>query len=164
VNKMTLVCAIALATGIVPTAAHTQSMKPYDHAQCMGPGMMGGAGMMGPGMGQMGPGMMGGMMGPGMMGGAGMVGPGMGQTGPGMMGGMIGPGMMSGMGGHGRMGGLRVMMALMDTDGDSALTLQEAQAAQARVFAAIDGDEDGRVTPEEIVSFMHGGPDAAPDE
>lgn len=36
----------------------------------MGPGMMGGYGMMGPGMGMMGPGMMGGYgMGPGMMGG-----------------------------------------------------------------------------------------------
>lgn len=90
----------------------------------MGPGMMGGFGSGGFGMGPgmmggygMGPGMMGGYgpgggygMGPGMMGGYGAQGMGPGMMGPGMMGGYgaqgMGPGMMGpGMMGPGMMGG-----------------------------------------------------------
>lgn len=78
-----------------------------------------------------------GMMGPGMMG-QGMMGSGM--MGPGMM----GPGMM------------RMMLILVDTDGDGALSLQEYQAVHERMFKALDSDGDGRVTLEEMQSFMPG--------
>jgi Ca2+-binding EF-hand superfamily protein len=44
----------------------------------------------------------------------------------------------------------------MDTDGDGALSLEEMQAVHARMFAAMDGNDDGRVTPEEMEGFMHG--------
>jgi hypothetical protein len=33
---------------------------------------------------------------------------------------------------------MRVMMILMDTDGDGALSLEEVQAAHAKIFKAID--------------------------
>jgi len=72
-----------------------------------------------------------------------------GMMGPGMMGpGMMGPGMM------------RMMLIVMDADGDGALSLEEVQAVHARVFAAMDADGDGRVTPEEMETFMHGEPEA----
>lgn len=69
-----------------------------------------------------------------------------------MHGGMMG-GMMSG----GGPGGMRMMMILMDTDGDGALSLEEVQAVHERIFRAIDADGDGRATLEEIETFMHGG-------
>lgn len=74
----------------------------------------------------------------------------------GMMGG--GPGMPGyGMHGQGMMGmPMRVMMILMDTNGDGALSLEEVQAAHARIFKAVDADESGTVTPEEMQAFMYG--------
>jgi hypothetical protein len=51
---------------------------------------------------------------------------------------------------------MRLMMALIDTDGDGALSLEEIQTAHARVFRYADADKDGKLTPEEIRSFMHG--------
>src|SRR5947207_1360843 len=70
-----------------------------------------------------------------MMMGQGMMGDGMGMMGRRMMGrGMMGPG-------RGRMGhglGMRLMMILMDTDGDGALSLEEVQAAHARIFKQVD--------------------------
>ena len=62
---------------------------------------------------------------------------------------MIGPGMMG-------PGMMRMMLIVMDTDGDGALSLEEVQAVHARMFAAMDADDDGRVTPEEMEGFMHG--------
>ena len=69
-----------------------------------------------------------------------------GRQGPGMMGrgGMMGGGMM------------RVMFAIMDADGDGALSLEEVQEVHARIFNAVDADGDGRVTPEEMQAFFHG--------
>jgi hypothetical protein len=97
-------------------------------------------GMMGPGM--MGPGMMGhGMMGRGMMGGGTMR--------EGMMGrGMMGP-MMSPL-------AMRMIFALMDSDGDGTVSLQEFQTAHERIFKAMDANKDGVLTLEEIQSFMRG--------
>jgi EF hand len=88
----------------------------------------------------------------GMMPGQGMMGQGM----MGMMGrGMMDQGMMDqGMMGHGM--GMRIMMILMDTDGDGALSLDEVQAAHARIFKAIDADKNGKVTMEEMQVFFHG--------
>ena len=67
-----------------------------------------------------------------------------------MMGpGMVGPGMM------------RMMLIVMDTDGDGALSLEEMQSVHTRVFAAMDANGDGRVSPEEMETFMHGGEDSS---
>jgi hypothetical protein len=63
---------------------------------------------------------------------------------------MMGPGMMG-------PGMMRMMLIVMDTDGDGALSLEEVQTVHARMFAAMDGNDDGRVTPEEMEAFMHGG-------
>jgi hypothetical protein len=99
----------------------------------------------------------------------GMMGMGMGQ--PGMMGmdhsGMMGMGMghTGGMGMHGG-GQARMMMpmmiAMMDTNSDGALSLEEVQAVHARMFAFIDKNRDGKVTPDEVQAAFSGG--AAPSQ
>jgi EF hand len=53
--------------------------------------------------------------------------------------------------------GMRLVMILMDTDGDGALSLEEVQAAHARIFKVIDADKDGKVTPSEAEIFFRGG-------
>jgi hypothetical protein len=70
-----------------------------------------------------------------------------------MGGGMSGYGMMMGAGmmGHGMM---RMMLIVMDTDGDGALSLEEFQAVHERMFAAMDVDDDGKLTFEEMEGFM----------
>ena len=82
-----------------------------------------------------------------------------GQEGSGMMGqgGMMSGGMM----GRGMMGGgapvmLRMMFALIDTDSDGTISLQEFQAAHERIFKAMDTNKDGKLTLEEMQTFMHG--------
>jgi hypothetical protein len=76
------------------------------------------------------------MMGCGM---GGMTGHGMGMHGSGMM---MPPGMM------------RMMIVMMDTDGDGALSLEEVQSVHARMFKAMDADKNGKVTLEEIQQFF----------
>ena len=49
----------------------------------------------------------------------------------------------------------RMMFALMDADGDGAISLAEFQAAHERIFKAIDSDKDGKLTLEEMQAFMH---------
>ena len=66
----------------------------------------------------------------------------------------MGPGMM----GHGRMGPrmLTIMMAIVDANGDRALSLEEVQAVHARIFKYADADNDGKLTEAELRRF-HGG-------
>jgi hypothetical protein len=74
-----------------------------------------------------------------------------------MGGGMMGRGMMMG---AGMMGPppimLRIMFALIDTDSDGTISLQEFQAAHERIFKAMDTNKDGKLTLEEMQAFMHG--------
>ena len=74
-----------------------------------------------------------------------------------MTGGMMGRGMM---GGGSMMGPppiiLRIMFALIDTDSDGTVSLQEFQAAHERIFKAMDTNKDGKLTLEEMEAFMHG--------
>jgi hypothetical protein len=114
---------------------HTQHHPAgQEGAGTIGPGGTMACGMMGQGgMGQ------GGMMGPGMMGSRGMMGRGMMGAGP------MGPSMM-----------MRMIFALMDSDGDGTIELPEFQAAHERIFKAMDSNKDGRLTQEEMRAFMRG--------
>ena len=66
--------------------------------------------------------------------------------------------------GRGMMGGgamgppvmMRMIFALMDSDGDGTISLSEFQAAHERIFKAMDSNKDGRLTQEEMQAFMHG--------
>jgi len=92
--------------------------------------------------------------------------------GHGMMGhgGMVGCGMMGRggmMGGGGMMGhgaAMRFIFALMDSDGDGTVSLQEFQAAHEKIFKAMDTDKDGTLTLEEIQAFMRGTGKSGPKE
>lgn len=116
--------------------------RPY---QGYGPGMMMDFDRRGPGY-----------FGPGTMMGNGMPGYGF-NMGPGIMGlGMMGHGTMGyGMMGHGMM---RMMLILIDTDGDGAVSLEEFQVVHERMFSAMDSDQDGKLTFEEMENFMEGEP------
>jgi hypothetical protein len=52
-------------------------------------------------------------------------------------------------------GGLRGPMKHFDANSDGAVTLAEARAGAAKMFAGADTDKDGRVTEEEMRAF-HG--------
>ncbi len=76
--------------------------------------------------------------------------PGMGQ---GMMGGMpMGRmrGQMAGMHGH----GMRIMFAIVDANGDGALSFDEVMIIHKRIFDQVDANKDSKVTPEEMQAFM----------
>jgi hypothetical protein len=84
----------------------------------------------------------------------------MGQGG-GMMGrGMMGGDMMGGTASGAAMGPppmvLRIIFALVDSDGDGTISLPEFQAAHERIFKAMDSNKDGKLTQEEMQAFMHG--------
>lgn len=51
---------------------------------------------------------------------------------------------------------LHIMFALIDTDSDGTVSLQEFQAAHERIFKAMDTNKDGKLTLEEMQAFMHG--------
>jgi hypothetical protein len=117
--------------GAEATQEQLQSTQPVAPAQ---PGSAA-PGSMGPGM--MGQGMMGqGMMGQGMMG-QGMMGAGMGQM---------------RMTAHGH--AMKIMFAIADGDANGALSFEEVSALHRRIFDAVDADDSGEVTREEIQSFM----------
>ena len=52
--------------------------------------------------------------------------------------------------------GLRIIFALMDSDGNGTVSLQEFQAAHERIFKSMDANKDGVLTLDEIQSFMTG--------
>jgi hypothetical protein len=88
------------------------------------------------------------MMGPGMMRHEGMMGCGMMGRGRGMMGGPF---------------AMRIIFALMDSDGDGTISLEEFQAAHGRIFKAMDVDKDGTLTLEEMQGFLRGAGKGAPE-
>ena len=51
---------------------------------------------------------------------------------------------------------MRIIFALMDSDGEGTISLQEFQAAHERIFKAMDANKDGRLTLEEMQAFMQG--------
>jgi Ca2+-binding EF-hand superfamily protein len=59
---------------------------------------------------------------------------------------------------------LRIIFALMDADGDGTISLQEWQEAHERIFKAMDANHDGRLTPDEIRTFMTGQTETAPQQ
>jgi hypothetical protein len=77
---------------------------------------------------------------------------------------MMGQGGGRGMMGGGMMGGgamgppimMRMIFSLMDGDGDGTIALPEFQAAHERIFKGMDGNKDGRLTQEEMRTFMQG--------
>lgn len=94
---------------------------------------------------------MGGMMGQGQ----GAMPEGQGMMPGAMMGGnMMQRGMMGG-GGMPMMRGfmMKVMFAIADTDDDGSLSFEEVTAIHKRIFDAVDANNDGKVTPEEIRAF-----------
>lgn len=63
---------------------------------------------------------------------------------------------------HGMMHGaeMRLVFAIVDADGDGALSLSEIQDVHARIFRAVDQNGDGKVEMTEIEAFFHGDRDA----
>jgi hypothetical protein len=66
--------------------------------------------------------------------------------------GRMGPPMMHG-------AGMRMMFAVVDADGDGALSLTEIQDFHGRIFKAVDENSDGKVEMTEIEAFFHGDDD-----
>jgi hypothetical protein len=66
--------------------------------------------------------------------------------------------MMAGgsMGGTPMAGGhmMKVMFAVADVDGDGALSFDEVITIHKRIFDRVDANKDGKVTPEELQTFM----------
>ncbi len=71
--------------------------------------------------------------------------------------GRMGPGMMNQRGPRmGMMGGggmMRALFAIMDADGDGALSRQEFEDAHGRIFSHMDAGGDGQVTLDELRAF-----------
>ncbi|UCI10364.1 EF-hand domain-containing protein [Mesorhizobium sp. B1-1-8] len=66
----------------------------------------------------------------------------------------MGAGMMHG-------AGMRMLFAILDADGDGALSRNEVQDFIGRIFNAVDENGDNSIDMEEIQSFFHGAGDRA---
>jgi hypothetical protein len=60
--------------------------------------------------------------------------------------------------------GMRMMFAVVDADGDGALSLTEIQDFHGRIFKAVDDNGDGKVEMIEIEAFFHGDAEGTEDE
>ena len=49
---------------------------------------------------------------------------------------------------------MKIMFAIVDTNGDGALSFEEIMAVHKRVFDVIDANKDGKVTMDELRAFM----------
>lgn len=49
---------------------------------------------------------------------------------------------------------MKIMFAIADADASGGMSLDELAAIQERVFRAVDANEDGSVTPEEMQAFI----------
>lgn len=49
---------------------------------------------------------------------------------------------------------MRIMFAIADSDGDGAISFEELMAIHKRVFVAVDANNDGKVTPDEMQAFL----------
>jgi hypothetical protein len=49
---------------------------------------------------------------------------------------------------------MKIMLALVDTNGDAAVSFEELTTIERRVFDQIDANKDGKVTLEEMQAFM----------
>ena len=80
-------------------------------------------------------------------------------------GGMMAGGMKHTGGGSGHMGPgmLTMMMVMMDTNADRALSMEEFQAVHERMFKYADADGDGKLTIEELRKFHSGETDPNQD-
>ena len=86
---------------------------------------------------------------PGMMGGKGS-----GMMGQGMMREMMQSRMSGGMPMVGPHLHMKIMFAIADTDGDGTLAFEEVMAVHKRIFDKVDSNKDGKVTMEEIQTFL----------
>lgn len=59
--------------------------------------------------------------------------------------------------------GMKIVFAIVDADGDGALSLDEIQDFHGRIFKAVDQNKDGKVEMTEIETFFHGN-DEEPEE
>src|SRR5262249_59671843 len=59
---------------------------------------------------------------------------------------------------------MRMIFALMDSDGDGTISLEEWQAAHGKIFKAMDADKDGTVSFEEMMNFFRGTARSAPHQ
>ena len=60
--------------------------------------------------------------------------------------------------------GMRMVFAIVDADGDGALSMAEVQDFQGRIFKAVDQNKDGKVEMTEIETFFHGAPEQPDDD
>jgi hypothetical protein len=49
---------------------------------------------------------------------------------------------------------MKIMFVIADSDGNGAISFEELTAIHKRVFDAVDANNDGKVTPEEMQAFM----------
>jgi hypothetical protein len=60
--------------------------------------------------------------------------------------------------------GMRLVFAIVDADGDGALSLTEVQDFHSRIFKAVDQNKDGKVEMSEIETFFHDSRDKPDDD
>ena len=49
---------------------------------------------------------------------------------------------------------MRIIFALMDSDGDGTVSLRKFQVAHEKIFKVMDANKDGVLTLEEMQAFM----------